>query len=190
MRPTAVCDHGTGTAVSRAVQRQRFSLCALLIVVAMTGCGYIVGSGFPPEVRTIHVGAFQTDGYRRGVEFQLTEAIQKEIQKRTHFRLVNEPMADTVLTGRIVDVRKDVLGESMNDDPRELQLALMVDVTWTDRRTGRILAQDRLPIDSNAVLLQSQAEFAPEVGQSLATGLQQTTQQLARQIVDMMETPW
>ena len=133
---------------------------------------------------------FQSESYRRDIELQLTEAVQKEIQNRTHFRLVNGPAADTELTGRIVDVRKDVLGESMNDDPRELQLSLVVDVTWTDRRTGRILARDRLPIQSSEVMLQSQAEFAPEVGQSLATGRQQVAAQLARQIVDMMETPW
>jgi hypothetical protein len=40
------------------------------------------------------------------------------------------------------------------------------------------------------VHLVSQAEFAPEVGQSLATGTQQSVTRLAQQVVDMMETPW
>jgi hypothetical protein len=38
--------------------------------------------------------------------------------------------------------------------------------------------------------LAAQAEFAPEVGQSLATGDQTAIDRLARNIVDMMEKPW
>jgi len=165
-----------------------FLVCVPLFLTA--GCGYIVGGGFPDTVHTIHVPTFQSDSYRRGIEFLLTEAVQQEIQKRTPFRLVNGPGADTRLTGRIIDVRKDVLGESAFDDPRELQLSLIVEMKWEDLRTGHILAQQQIPVAPSVVQLQSQTEFAPEVGQSLATGLQQAIDQLAHQIVDMMEAPW
>ncbi len=162
----------------------------MLMLTTAAGCSYMVGSAYQTEVRTVHVPTFTTTSYRRGIEFQLTEAVQKEIQKRTPFRLSNGHGADTRLTGRIVNIRKDVLGESAFDDARELQLTLAVEVTWEDLHTGRILAEQRVPIAPDIVPLSSTASFAPEVGQSLATGMQQAVDQLARQVVNMMEAPW
>ncbi len=105
-------------------------------------------------------------------------------------RLVRGPGAQTRLKGRIVDVRKNVLGENRFDDGRELQLSLVVEVTWEDLRNGQVISQQSIPVDANAVSLYSQADFAPEVGHSMATAVQQATQQTARHIVDMMDAPW
>ena len=66
----------------------------------------------------------------------------------------------------------------------------MVEVTWEDMRTGRILSQQEVPISADVVQLVSQASFAPEVGQSLATATQSATDSLANQIVQLMESPW
>ncbi|HUQ70106.1 MAG TPA: LptE family protein [Planctomycetaceae bacterium] len=162
----------------------------LAILTTLSGCGYMVGNAYGPEVRTIEVPIFKNDSFRRGIEYQLTEAVQKEIQTRTPFRLAKGPGADTRLTGQIVDIRKDVLGETQNDDPRELQMSVFVRVTWEDLRTGQLLASQEVPLDPQSIPLVGQAEFAPEVGQSLATATQDATDRLARQIVNMLETPW
>lgn len=175
-----------------ACDRQRRAVLGTLLLCAssLAGCGYMVGNTFGPEVRTVDVPIFQNDTFRRGIEYQLTEAVQKEIQTRTPFRLANGPNADTRLTGRIVDFRKNVLGETQNDDPRELQVSLYVVVTWEDLRTGQLLATQEVPLQPQAIPVQGLAEFAPEVGQSLATATQDATDRLARQIVNMMEVPW
>jgi len=158
--------------------------------LSLCGCGYMVGAPFDPEIRTINVPVFKSDSQRRGFEIELTEAVQKEIQSRSHFRLAKGPNADTRLLGEIKSIRKDVLGETTFDDPRELQLTLTVDVTWEDMRNRRILAQRRIPVDSDLVTLQSHSSFAPEIGHSMATAKQAAIKQLARQIVDMMEMQW
>ncbi|MBI1348866.1 hypothetical protein GC163_21555 [bacterium] len=171
-------------------QRRAFLGTFVFCASGLAGCGYMVGNTFGPEVRTVDVPIFQNDTFRRGIEYQLTEAVQKEIQTRTPFRLAKGPGADTRLTGRIIDVRKNVLGETQNDDPRELQLSLYVAVTWEDLRTGQLLATQEVPLQPQAIPLTGTAEFAPEVGQSLATATQDATDRLARQIVNMMEVPW
>jgi hypothetical protein len=165
-------------------------LVAVLCVMSLTGCGYMVGSVYQSDVRSVHVPIFTSDSYRRGVEFQLTDAVQKEIQKQTHFRLAKEGNADSRLTGRIVRIKKRVLGESAFDDPRELELAIAVEVTWEDLRNGEIIAQQRVPIESEEIQLLSTGSFAPEVGQSLATAEKQVIDRIARQVVEMMEMPW
>jgi len=156
----------------------------------LTGCGYTIGAPFSQEIRSVHVPTFKSGSNRRFLEYQLTEAVQKQIQQRSHFRLVKEPEADTILTGRIVDLRKSALGQTQNSDARELQVNLQVEVTWEDRRTGEILNQQRVPLPPEMLQLAAQAEFAPEVGQSLATGDQTAIDRLARNIVDIMEKPW
>jgi hypothetical protein len=166
----------------------RASLLALVLWPA--GCGYNIGAPFSPEIRSVHVPVFKSGSNRRFIEFELTEAVQKQIQQRSHFRLVKESDADTRLTGRIVDLRKSALGMTQYSDARELQVNLIVEVTWEDLRTGRIIGQQRVPLPPEMLQLAAQGEFAPEVGQSLATADQVAIDRLARNIVDMMEMPW
>lgn len=166
------------------------SVWAAVTVLLTGGCGYMVGSGFREEIRSVHVPIFSSDASRRGLEFQLTDAVHKDIQKRSHYRLAKPPYADTELKGRIVDIRKNVLGETKQDDPRELQLTYAVEVTWVDLRNGSVLAEQRVPISPDLVHLLTTSSFAPEIGQSMATANQSAIQQMARRIVDSMEAPW
>jgi Lipopolysaccharide-assembly len=161
-----------------------------VVVTGLSGCGYNLGNVYGPEVRSISVPIFQNETFRRGIEYQLTEAVHKEIRTRTPFRLVTGDQADTRLTGRIVEIRKDVLGENRLDDPRELQVSLMVRVKWEDIRTGQVLAQQDVPLSSDETPLAVQSEFAPEVGQSLATATDDATKGMARRIVNMLESAW
>lgn len=162
----------------------------LALLLAVSGCGYVVGPANDPCISSVEVVTFKNDTFRRGIDQMLTEAVQKEIQKRSTIRLVKGSDAQTRLTGRIVDFRKNVLGETKFDDGRELQTTLVVEVTWEDLRAGRIITQQTVKMDADSVALATQADFAPEVGHSLATALNSSVQQTARHIVDMMDAPW
>ena len=165
-------------------------LCVIAVLVPSSGCGYLLGPANVHGVRTIHVPVFKSDTHRRNLDYLLTEAIQTEIKDRTGYQLASAATADTVLEGRIVDARKNPLSETRYDDPRELQLMLGAQVSWMDRRTGRILQQRVFPIGSELAQHSSQVSFAPEVGHSLATAQQEAVKRLASQIVDLTETPW
>lgn len=167
--------------------------CLLLggsLLAGTSGCGYAVGAPYSPEIRSVYVPVFKSMDNRRGYEYQLTEAVQKQIQMRTPFRLVKEGEADTKLTGKITNMRKDMLGLNGYSDVRELQFNLAVEVTWEDTRSGKILAQQRIPLPNDIVNLTSNSQYAPEIGQSLATATDTSIQLMARNIVDMMEQPW
>jgi hypothetical protein len=148
-----------------------------------------VGPAFSPGVRTVAVPVFKSDLFRRGIEFQLTEAVQKELKLRG-LQIAEAPYAETRLSGQIFSYRKDLLSESAFDDGRELQVSLSVMVTWEDLRTGEILNQQEIALPPEALALTSLADFAPEVGQSQATANQQVVDRLARDIVNKMEMPW
>jgi hypothetical protein len=168
-------------------------MCRILMILSLclvVGCGYTIGGNYRTELRTVEVPVFESESDRRGLEFQLTEAVQKQVKLRTPFRLAKAPYADTRLTGRIVHIDKRLIGLSGTDEGRELQYTMAVEVTWEDLHTGDILYRDQVPIDPDIVHLVSNSGFAPEVGQSLATGEQQALDRLARRIVELMEKPW
>jgi hypothetical protein len=166
--------------------------CAALgmsLVFCLAGCGYMVGDSRAPEYRTVHVPMFTTESYRRGYEQQLTEAVQEQLQMRG-YRLAKPPVAETRLVGHIVSVDKRPVNQNKYDDPRELELAMAIKVRWEDTRTGQLLSSTVVPIDPLGAHAVTQATFAPETGQSLATATQASVDSLARQIVGMMEIPW
>ena len=150
----------------------------------------MVGSPNTMAVRTVYVPTFTSSSFRRDVHLQLTEAVQKEILTRTHFRLAKEFDADTRLTGRIVEIRKGVLGETRFDDPRQLEYSVAIEVIWEDLRSGQILAQQQFPVTAQMTQLIATAQMTPEIGQSRASAEHEALSRLSQQIVDMMEMPW
>ena len=165
-------------------------LSTILSLTTASGCGYMLGTPTYQGVRTVHVPVFTNTSFRRNIDYLLTEAVQKEIRTRGGYRLDDAETADTILRGRIVEIRKNPLSETRFDDPREVQLMIGAEVTWVDRRSGQILQQRTFPLGSALSQSVSNASFAPEVGQSLATAQQESASRLAAQIADMMEIPW
>lgn len=161
-----------------------------LVALALSGCGYTVGNAFQAQVQTVSVDIAGSESFRRELEFQLTERVHREIQNRTPFRIAHEANADTRLVARIVSAEKFPLTQTTFDDPRELQMNLAVEVKWEDLRSGQVIACQQIPIGPDSVALLSTASFAPEVGQSRATAEREAVDNMARQIVDLMETPW
>lgn len=170
--------------------RKNLNWMLVFSVVTIAGCGYTLGTQTLHDVRTVHVPVFQSDSHRRNLDYLLTEAVQREIRTRTSYRLEDAETADTILKGRIVEIRKSVLSENSYDDPRELQLMLGTEVTWIDRRSGQILHQQTFAVSPQLSQQASNVSFAPEVGHSLATAQQEAAQRLASRIVDVLEAPW
>jgi hypothetical protein len=165
------------------------ALLGCLLMLSGAGCGYMVGDSRAPEYHSVHVPMFTSEGFRRGYEQQLTEAVQKQLQMRG-YRLAKPPQAETRLVGHIVTIDKRPVNQNKYDDPRELELAMSIKVKWEDARTGQILSSTVVPIDPLGAHAVTQTTFAPETGQSLATATQASVDSLAREIVGMMEMPW
>mgnify|MGYP001256231146 CR=1 FL=1 len=166
---------------------------SLVLITLLAGCaGYQLGldSLYRPDIKTVHVPVFDSDSYRRGLGEQLTEAVVKEIESRTPYRVVSSTAADSILRGRILTDRKHVLAENSFDEARDIETELLVEVSWLDRQ-GEYLLQRSVANSGKASLEIGQAvNFVPEAGQSLATAHQEAIQKLARQIVGQMELRW
>jgi hypothetical protein len=172
--------------------RRRWGLALAWCCALAAGCaGYQVGSDtlYAPDIRTVYVPVFESNSFRRNLGERLTEAVVKEIELKTPFKVVGDPNADSVLTGRIVSDTKRVLVESQTDEPRQIELQFAVEVRWIDRHGG-LIRQDAVPLPPEMVTVTQTASLVPEVGQSIATAQQDAIVRLAEQIVGLMEEPW
>lgn len=157
------------------------------------GCaGYQVGarSLFPSEVRTVYVPMIETDSLRRNLGEWLTEAVCKEIERRTPYKVVNNASADSVLVVRLVGEQKHKIFNTLNGDPRESQINLRVQVTWVDRPGAALRDPAYVALPPEITQVEATANLVPEVGHSVSTAQQQAIQRLAEQIVNLMEQPW
>ena len=171
--------------------KKSWTMCLVVVWAAtMPGCGrtdprvgYTNRSLFDESIKSVEVRIFSTKEFRRGLEFELTEALVKRIEADTPYKVLKGPQADTVLEGQLVAVPQAVLADLYGSDlPAEKQQRLAVDFTWKDRRSGQILAEG-----SN---LRVVAEYAPPVGETFFTGQQELMDEMARKIVGRMREPW
>jgi outer membrane lipopolysaccharide assembly protein LptE/RlpB len=177
-----------------AVSRTAVSTALLLAACLLSaGCaGYHVGnqSLYPTHIRTVYVPIFDSVSFRPHLGERLTEAVQKQIELKTPYKVVGTPDADSVLSGRIVGETKHLTVQTRQGQPRAVETELAVEVTWLDRRGQVIRRGPAVPLPPQAVDVRATADVIPEIGRSVATAHQDAIGQVAQEIVSLMEAPW
>ena len=84
----------------------------LLLGLAVASCGYEVGNLY--EIRDVKVDIFENNSERRTHEFDLTEAVVREMSARGI--RVNARDAAYILKGRILDIRTPSVVDQKNTD--------------------------------------------------------------------------
>ena len=163
------------------------------VLFGFAGCaGYQIGNRnlYPPGIETVYVPIFESVSFRPNLGEQLTEAVVKEIEARTPYKVVATPAADSVLSGKIINETQRVIVEDWYDDPRDVEVNIVVQVRWVDRRGNILRNRVDIPIPEQLVSVSSATDIIAEAGQSRATAQQQAMTRIARQIVGLMENPW
>ena len=156
---------------------------SLLLSLITTGCGYSSAAVFRSDIETVHVQIFESHEFRRNLEFLLTEAVMKRIAAETPYRVVDKGKADTILKGELLEVRQSAYApDFVSKQPRETQMTMVVRVEWKDLRTGVVLADYPL-------LLQS-IDYLPPAGESEAFAEQKAVDRMASRIVSSMYGDW
>jgi Lipopolysaccharide-assembly len=162
-------------------------------LAAAIGCSaYRIGNAtlYPTDIHTVYVPIFESDSFRRHLGERLTEAVQKEIELKTPYKVVGSPGSDSVLTGRIVGETKRLVGVAPTDDVREAQVNLQVQLQWVDRQGTALRSMPPIPLPNEVALVGQAATLVPEYGQSTTSGQEEAIHRLAEQIVGLMEAPW
>jgi hypothetical protein len=174
--------------------------------------GYTTQSQFSSDIRTVRVPIFKNRTFIKGIEFQLTEAVQKQIEARSPWKVVGcEQDADTELLGTVVAVGKHNTLVNPLNEIRQGEMTVGVQILWRDLRTGEILSKAAEPpplpappvpegtrtpaptplfVAEGGMLVLRSSSFVPELGESTSSARKQVVDDLAKQIVNMMEVPW
>lgn len=168
------------------VRKARGLVCLLVGLAPLAGCGYSLRPPFERDIKTVYVGIFKNQTFRRDQNIDLTRMIQDEIRLRTPYKVVGSPEgADMRLEGTITYVDKNVQVENPNNLPRHLLNNINATVTYLDNRTGEANTKSTPP-----VVVGEMAPFYPEIGETASLGFQKAMQKMAKDIVSMMEAPW
>src|SRR5262249_44080750 len=181
--------------------------------------GYTPRPKYDCSIHTVYVPIFKNLTIRRGLEFDVTRAVIREIEAKTPYKVVSDKcQADTELTGTIINYQKNIINRNQVNEVREAEMTLATAVVWRDLRPGpegAVLSRPRrglvqpaipsLPLPAAAgppppgapppaepppVPVQSVATFIPELGESITSAEKKNVDRLAVQIVSMMEKPW
>ena len=158
---------------------------ATCVFMTLAGCeGYSNTSLYPKDVATVYVEMFDNQSFRRGIEFELTDALAKRIEAQTPYKIVtSRDKADTVISGQIVQATESVLTtERQIGRALEKNIELRAVVSWKNLRTGVLL------IDNKTV--SASASYSEWQSQSFAYGSTLAANSLAERIVELMESGW
>jgi hypothetical protein len=161
--------------------------------LAQAGCssdptmGYSTRSMYRENISTVAVPIWTRGSavYRRDVERRLTEAIIKRLELDTPYKVVDKSKADTLLEGELTGYGQRVMSfDPATGNPRDIEVTLFVNFSWTDLRTGEILVHKE-KFRATGVYYPT-APFAEDP----YLGAEDALDQLSRRIVESLEKPW
>lgn len=161
---------------------------AAAICLAVCGCGGIGGytneSLYPAGIRSVYVEMFDNQSFRRGIEYELTDALAKRIEAQTPYKIVSDrSKADTVISGRIVRAGESVLStERQTGRALEREVLLRAVVSWKNQKTGELLINDGQ--------VSASASYSAWQRQGFGYGSALAANNLAEKIVELMEIGW
>lgn len=187
-------DRRAGDEARRPVARgtpKRGRAASLRVVVVLlmgwmaVGCGYTQRELFPEQYRTVAVPIFENRTGYRHVETDLSEALIKQIERRTPYKVVAPATADTILQGTITEVDQTQLSRRREGGvPEELEVRVVVSFEWKDLRPGEQAGQT-LRSRSGFEAVGRYVVTRP-VGEPFENAQHTAVQQLAADIVSVM----
>jgi hypothetical protein len=164
---------------------------AVLLWCLAPGCsadprrGYSFTPTHDTSIDTVSVPMFRNNTFTHGLEVHLTDAIVKELQRTTRWRVVGQGSAQAVLSGVITASELRPLSvQRQTGLTQELGVTLTVDFVLRDSRTGAAVVERR---DFSAT---ESAVVSEAVAERQETAEDAAVQELARAIVAELRTNW
>ena len=162
------------------------------------GCGYTTHSALPGNLRTVFVKPFVnriditaevTDLsrfkiYRPLLESQISNAIIARYQADGNLRVATPQRADAILTGELVDFRREALRYDTGRNVEEYRLSVVVNLELRNARTNEVLwTEENFIGDATFFVTGGLAEVEPPA-------LDRAVKDLARRVVERTVENW
>jgi len=140
---------------------------------------------FAEDVDSVAVPIFENRTFYREVEFKLTEALVKEIEQRTPYKVTDSGSADTILSGTVLSVDKKLLSRDFDAGvSQEVQVTVTVRFEWKDLRSGEIRRK--------RARIRGTGEHIPTrgVGEPFEVARHEAVDDLASRVVSALRSDW
>jgi hypothetical protein len=157
-------------------------------ILGLCGCvelaGYSNQSLYPQDIETVYLEMFDNQTFRRGAEYELSDALSKRIEVQTPYKIVsNRDRADTIISGQIVSIGELALStERETGLVLEKEVELTALVNWKNLKTGELLLDN--------FSLSATASYSEYQQQDIKYASNLAANNLARKIVELMEIKW
>lgn len=152
------------------------------VALLLGGCGYTSRELYPTRYTSVSLPYFANRAGERNVEFELHEALVKEIEHRTPYKVYSgSGLADTQLVGTVTRVQRQLVSRDRTAGlPQEVEVTVTVDFEWRDLRTGKPIRGYRG--------FSAAGQFVPTrlIGEHDEEGRRLAVQRLAQDIVSRM----
>jgi len=175
----------------RRLNAIRYTLYAMFIAflsLTLNGCagmfGYSDESLFPRNIESVRLEMFDNQTFRRGTEYDLSDALAKRIEADTPYKIVTSAdRADTVISGQITEISESALSiERELGGVLERELQIVAKVNWKNLKTGELIIENQSVTASASYSTFQDQDF--KYASALAAN------KLAEKIVELMETKW
>ena len=154
---------------------------AAAFIASSIGCYRIAGKAYE-NVDSVGVKVFVNKTLYRDVDFQLTDALRRELSALTYYAVDTPGKADAVLEGEVAEYKEpaDVIDENQEVTSRRLSAA--ASYRLIDNNSGDVLAGPKTVRWSELYRVRS--------GQPLADVREKVFRKLAQKIVQDVFQPW
>ncbi len=163
-------------------------LLSCLCALSVGGCsgmgGYSNESLFPRDVESVRLEMFDNQTFRRGVEYELSDALAKRIEADTPYKIVTDAdRADTVINGQILSIEEMALSTDREiGTVLESEVLIRAVVNWKNLTTGELMI-DHVEVSASA-------SYSTYQMQDFKYASTLAANNLARKIVELMEGGW
>ncbi len=147
--------------------------------------GWVLGSTYDSGIKTVAIPVVKNASYDREVGYLLTNALIREVETRTPWKVVGETVADTLLEVSITRVDLRQLSQSrLTKLDQEMAVQLTVDWNW-ERLDDNTTITGWDGMGTNGLFFPSNP-----LGEPIELGRLESVQLMARAIVDRMAKSW
>ncbi len=131
----------------RAYRRWAGFLCAVILLWMSSGCGYHLADGednIDPAIQKVFVDTFTNRTHEAGIENLVRSAFMDQVLRGGRFQLAgSREEADALIRGDIRSLSTSHLSYGKTDLSVEERITVVLDVTFEERTSKRILWQVR-----------------------------------------------
>ena len=169
----------------------RLAITLVTLAPLLTGCnadprtGYSFQSPYNSSITTVAVPVFANSTMHTGIETDITDAVIKELQRETPWRVTQSETADAVLRGRVTSVRLVRLSQQSGVGlVQEQGVQVNVSFELVDNRRGETLIA-RQGFGALASFVPAQP-----TGERISVGYRGAAEILADDIVTELANSW